>query len=202
MIDVERPKAAALLLRKPKVVRTVFSIRWRCLRSYYRPTVHNRPESVNFKPVTTVICAAVLRFKLPVIVIMFAASVALAKEPKHFQTGKLLQMDSVPCGTAEKDAKSLAGEMLGTDSGSKKTQEVLCQEYVLQAEKVIYRFRPHDEKHPVLLPVGEQAQFRLEKDKLILSAEDLDGKEREYVVVSMTPRSDSSTANASARTNQ
>jgi hypothetical protein len=129
-------------------------------------------------------------------VILGLASAAYAKEPKPYQTGKLLQMDSVPCGTAEKDAKSFAGEMLGTDSGSKKTQEVLCQEYVLQAARVIYRIRPRDEKHPVLLPVGEQAQFRLQKDKMLLRVEDLDSKEREYIVVSMTPRADSSTADA------
>jgi hypothetical protein len=129
-------------------------------------------------------------------VILGLASAAYAKEPKPYQTGKLLQMDSVPCGTAEKDAKSFAGEMLGTDAGSKKTQEVLCQEYVLQAARVIYRIRPRDEKHPVLLPVGEQAQFRLQKDKMLLRVEDLDSKEREYIVVSMTPRADSSTADA------
>jgi hypothetical protein len=45
--------------------------------------------------------------------------------------------------------------------------------------------------------VGEQAQFRLQKDKMLLRVEDLDNKEREYIVVSMTPRSDSSTADAS-----
>jgi hypothetical protein len=129
-------------------------------------------------------------------VVLGLASAALAKEPKPFQTGKLLQMDSVQCGVAEKDAKSLAGEMLGTDSSNKKTQELLCQEYVLQAERVIYRIRPRDEKHPALLPVGEQAQFRLEKDKMLLRVEDLDSKEREYVVVSMTPRSDSTAADA------
>ena len=121
---------------------------------------------------------------------------AYAKEPKHYQSGKLLQMDSVSCGTSEKDAKSFSGGMLGTDSGSKKAQEVLCQKYVLQGERVIYRIRPRDEKHPVLLPVGEQAQFRLEKDKMHLRVEDLDDKDREYFVVSMTPRSDSSTADA------
>ena len=137
-----------------------------------------------------------MRSKWMMWVILGLASAAYAKEPKPYQTGKLLQMDSVPCGTAEKDAKSFAGEMLGTDSGSKKTQEVLCQEYVLQAARVIYRIRPRDEKHPVLLPVGEQAQFRLQKDKMVLRVEYLDGKEREYIVVSMTPRADSSTADA------
>ena len=138
-----------------------------------------------------------MRSKWMLCAVLGMASAAYAKEPRTYQTGKLLQMDSVQCGMAEKDAKSFAGEMLGTDSGSKKTQEVLCQEYVLQAERVIYRIRPRDEKHPVLLPVGERAQFRLQKDKMLLRMEDLDGKEREYIVVSMTPRADSSTADAS-----
>jgi len=138
-----------------------------------------------------------MRSKWTFVIVLSLAAVAYAKEPKPYQTGKLLQMDSVQCGMAEKDAKSFAGEMLGTDSGNKKTQEVLCQEYVLQSERVIYRIRPRDEKHPVLLPVGDQAQFRLEKDKMLLRVEDLDNKEREYIVVSMTPRSDGSTADAS-----
>jgi hypothetical protein len=135
-----------------------------------------------------------MRPKWMLCVVLGLASAAFAKDPKTYQSGKILQMDSVQCGVAEKDAKSFAGEMLGTDSGNKKTQEVLCQEYVLQGERVIYRIRPRDEKHPVLLPVGEQAQFRLQKDKMLLRVEDLDSKEREYIVVSMTPRSESSTA--------
>jgi hypothetical protein len=137
-----------------------------------------------------------MRSKTYLCVVLGLASFAFGKDPKPYQTGKLLQMDSVQCGVAEKDAKSFAGEMLGTDSGSKKTHEVLCQEYVLQAERVIYRIRPRDDKHPVLLPVGERAQFRLQKDKMILRVEDLDDKDRDYIVVSMTPRSDSSTADA------
>jgi hypothetical protein len=123
-------------------------------------------------------------------------SVAYAKEPKPHQSGKLLQMESVACGVDENSGKSFAGEMLGTDSAHKKTHELLCQEYVLQSERVIYRIRPRDEKHPVLLPVGERAQFRMEKDKMILRVEDLDNKDREYVVVSMTPREDSSSEKA------
>jgi len=133
--------------------------------------------------------------------IVFCACVAFAKEPRPYQTGKLLQMESVPCGMAEKNAKSLAGEMLGADSGSKKTQEVLCQEYLLESERVIYRIRPRDEKHPVLLPVGEHVQFRIEKDKMLLRIEDLGRKEREYIVVSMTPRTDANSADAAPRIN-
>ena len=63
-------------------------------------------------------------------------------------------MDSAQCGLAEKEAKSFAGETLGTDSGSEKTTSFLCQEYLLQSEQVIYRIRPRDEKHSALLSVG------------------------------------------------
>lgn len=84
------------------------------------------------------------------------------------------------------------GNCYGTDDQHKKTKELLCQEDVLQSDKVIYRVRPKDDKHPVLLPIGEKAQFRLEKDKMLLRMEDLDDKEREYIVLSMTPRGEAS----------
>ncbi|HVI07773.1 MAG TPA: hypothetical protein VND65_05715 [Candidatus Binatia bacterium] len=129
------------------------------------------------------------------------ATAAFAKEPKAYQSGTLLQMDSVKCGVDEKDGQSFASQMIGTDSNHKKTQEVLCQEYVLQAEKVVYHIRPRDEKHPVLLPVGGQAQFRMEKDKLVLRVDAVDGKEREFLVVSMTPRSESTADAAAAHLN-
>src|SRR5262249_34271222 len=110
--------------------------------------------------------------------------------PKRYQSGQLLQMDSVQCGMDEKDGKTITGEMLGTDSGHKKSHELLCQEYVLETDRVIYRIRPRDEKHPVLLPVGEKAQFGIENDKRMLRVEDLDDRERDYTVVSMTPRNE------------
>lgn len=135
------------------------------------------------------------RFLIGVVVL---ASMAYAKDSKPFQHGKLLQMDSVACGVDENSGKSLAGEMLGTDSAHKKTHELLCQEYLLQTDKVIYRVRPRDDKHPVLLPVGAEAQFRLQKDKMVLRVEDLDDKDRDYVVVSMTPRDDSGSSEKAA----
>jgi hypothetical protein len=118
------------------------------------------------------------------------ASLAQAKEPKVHQNGILLQMDSAECGVDENSGKSVVGELVGTDSAHKKTHALLCQEYLLQSETVIYRIRPRDEKHPVLLPVGQKAQFRIQKDKMLLQVEDVDSKEREYSVVSMTPRHD------------
>lgn len=132
-----------------------------------------------------------MRLQFTLVVLLGLASAAYAKEPRHYQSGKLLQMASVPCGMAEKDAKTFTGELLGTDSAHKKTEEVLCQEYVLESETVTYRIRPKDDKHPALLPVGQQAQFFLNKDKMVLRVEDLDNKDRDYVVVSMMPKENS-----------
>ena len=142
--------------------------------------------------VTPVCMEIFMKFKSAVFILLLAG-LAQAKEPKRFQSGTLMQMDSVQCGVDENGGKSITGELIGTDSGHKKTHELLCQEYVLQAEHVIYRIRPKDQKHPALLPVGEKAQFRMDKDKMVLRVEDLDDKDRDYIVVSMTPRQDSKT---------
>ena len=80
---------------------------------------------------------------------------ALAKDKPAYERGVLLQMDSTHCGYAEKGGKTLTGEILGTDGQHKNTQEVLCQEYILKSDRLIYRIRPKDDKHPTLLPVGE-----------------------------------------------
>jgi hypothetical protein len=131
------------------------------------------------------------------VLFLLLATVCLAKEPRQQQqSGTLLQMDSVECGADQKSGKSLAGEMLGTDNAHQKVHTLLCQEYLLQTERVIYRIRPKDDKHPVLLPVGEKAQFHIDKDKMKLRVEDLDDKERDYIVVSMTPRTQAQTADS------
>jgi hypothetical protein len=120
-----------------------------------------------------------MRSKFVLWVMLGLASVAFAKDHKPVQTGTLAQMETVPCAAA-----------------AKQTQDALCPEYLLQAERTTYRIRPRDAKHAALLPVGETVQFRLEKDKMQLRVEDIDSKERQYIVVSMTPRSDSIAAGA------
>jgi hypothetical protein len=127
---------------------------------------------------------------------------APAKDKPAFERGVLLQMDSTHCGFAEKGSKTVAGEILGTDGQHKNTQEVLCQEYILKSDRLIYRIRPKDDKHPTLLPVGESAEFRIHKDRMLLRVPESDGKEREYIVVSMTPRADADETRAAKSMNQ
>jgi hypothetical protein len=122
--------------------------------------------------------------------VMFVALPLHAKDKPAYEKGVLLQMESSSCGLTEKDGKTLAGEIFGTDGQHKNTQQILCQEYTLQTDRVTYRIRPKDDKHPTLLPIGETAAFRIHKDKLLLRMIESNDKEREYVVVSMTPRTD------------
>jgi len=127
--------------------------------------------------------------KLAVVMVLGASMslVAHGKEPRFYQKGRLASMEAVSCGFAEKSGNSIMGEIVGTNGAHKNTKEMLCQEYVLRSERVVYRIRPRDEKHPVLLPIGEDAEFRIQKDKLYLRVMELDGKERDYNVISMTP---------------
>jgi hypothetical protein len=103
---------------------------------------------------------------------LLLASAAYAKDLKAYQDATLKQMDSVSCSSSAKDA--------------------YCQEYILETGQVQYRIRPANEKHPVLLPVGAPAQFRLEKAKLLLRIPTFDNKEREFAIISVKPQGDRS----------
>ncbi len=122
--------------------------------------------------------------------ILLVAWVAQAREPRFYQKGTLAEMNSVDCGYEEKGAKGVTGVLLGTDAEHKKTREMLCQEYVLRSDRIVYRIRPKDEKHPALLLIGEEGEFRIHKDRMYLRVPEGDNKERQYVVVSMKPRTD------------
>lgn len=124
------------------------------------------------------------------VALLLLTSLAQARDARFYQKGVLAEMVSVECGYDEKSGKGFAGAVLGTDSGHRKTRQLLCPEYVLRTDKVVYRIRPKEEKSPVLLPVGETAEFRFKKDLMLLRVMELDGKERKYIVVSMKPRED------------
>jgi len=119
------------------------------------------------------------------LLLVVLAGSGFGKEPAFTEKGVLADMQSVSCGYTEKGGHTVAGAII-TGAERKKSHELLCQEYTVKTDRVTYRIRPVDEKHPVLLPVGELAEFRLKKDKMLLQVPEVDKKEREYVVVSMT----------------
>jgi hypothetical protein len=120
------------------------------------------------------------------LIVVVVITAALAKDPVFRQKGVLAEMQSVSCGQVAKSGSTVAGVLL-TGAQHTKSQELMCQEYTLKADRVTYRIRPKEEKHPVLLQVGEEAEFRLKKDEMLLRIPESDNKEREYIVLSMTP---------------
>jgi hypothetical protein len=110
--------------------------------------------------------------------LLLLASFAWGQDLKPYQTGKVLQMGSVPC------------------HASQKAQEPACSVYLLEAEGVVFHIRAKSAKHAPLLPVGQRAQFRIAKGNILLHMDGIDSREREYIVVSMSPRTGSDSADA------
>jgi len=106
---------------------------------------------------------------------LLLASLAQAQETKKYHSGQLLQMESLECTVFETPIAN------ASDS-------VVCQEYVLQGEDVLFHLRAKDLKHTILLPVGKEVTYRIEEDRFYLRPGMGDKKEHEYRVVAMEPR--------------
>lgn len=130
--------------------------------------------------------------------LLFAAC-AYAQQPKTYLSGKLVDMDSVQCG----DQKHLSNNTAETTNSVVRPAEsqTVCPEYVLESGEVTYRILSRNAKHPAPLPIGEFAWFRLRNGKMLLRVPALDSKEREYIVVAMTPRGQSSADTSLIRLN-
>jgi hypothetical protein len=133
---------------------------------------------------------------------IFLLAISLrGKQARFYEKGTLTEMIAVECGYEEKDNPGVAGVVLGSSNEHRKTQKMLCQEYVLRSDRMLYKIRPKEQKHPVILPVGEQAEFRISKDHMYLRVPELDDRERQFIVTSIVPRTDARTAEpATAKT--
>jgi hypothetical protein len=114
-------------------------------------------------------------FDLSAIALILVSTLAYAKDPKPYQIGQISQSKAVPCGAAHKTRS-------------------LCQEYILESENVIYHIRPRDQKHAMPLETGDRTEFRLSEGMMLLRAEEAQSKERSFIVISVSPASDTSAA--------
>lgn len=110
---------------------------------------------------------------------------AAAKDKKHVQRGMLEKMQAMPCGVKERGLTSLGGLWAGIGVQHVNSNEKLCPQYLFRTDQMDYQIRPLDEKHESLLPVGQEAEFKVKKNKLYLRVPDGDHKMRPYQVVSM-----------------
>ena len=124
--------------------------------------------------------------KVLLVSVLLTVTFAVAGD-KSYQTGSLKEMTSVECGVDQKSGTSFVGDLIGTDNAHTQARKTFCNEYVLETAQTVYHIRPREQKNPALLPVGQTAQFRMKKDRMVLRVPEGDNKEREYDVVSMAP---------------
>ena len=110
------------------------------------------------------------------------------KKKNGIERGILEKMEAVPCGAKQ---TGLAG--LGALWGSAgithiNSNEKLCPQYLLRTDEMDYEIRPIDLKHATILPIGQEGEFKIKKNEMILTmTEGSDQKARSYEVVSMNP---------------
>ncbi len=126
-----------------------------------------------------------------VFLVPFAAD-ATKKGP---QRGMLEKMESVPCGARQKGFTGVGSVWASVGITAVNSNEKLCPQYLLRTDNLEYEIRPTDEKHPVVLPIGHEGQFRVKKDRVYLMVETAnDRKTRTYQVVGVKQTNAESTA--------
>ncbi len=121
--------------------------------------------------------------------VLAVAVPAGAGKKKHPERGMIEKMEAVPCGAKEKGITGLGSVFASAGIEHVNSDEKLCPQYLLRSDEMDYHIRPLDKKHPVILPVGQEGEFRIDidKDRLYLRVSEGDRKTRPYQVVAMKP---------------
>jgi len=112
---------------------------------------------------------------------------ALGHDKKKDNRAMIEKMEAVPCGAKEHGLTGLGSVWASVGIASVNSDEKLCPQYLLRSDDMEYHVRPLDHKHPVILPVGKEGEFKISKDKLDMRIPDGDRKMRHYQVVAMKP---------------
>lgn len=132
-----------------------------------------------------------------VLVILAASTIGYAKDKKkRGDRGMLENMQAVPCGAKERGITGLGSVFASVGVTKVSSDEKLCPQYLLRSDQMEYHIRPVDTKHGVLLPVGQEAVFKVKKNILYLKVPDGEKeyrKTRKFHVVAMSPMNPGST---------
>src|SRR5579863_2672095 len=140
------------------------------------------------------------RFAVSFFALLFTLPV-FAGNKKHAQRAMIEKMEAVPCGAKEHGLTGLGSIWASVGITSVNSDEKLCPQYMLRTDDMEYHIRPLKHKHPVILPVGQEGEFKISKDVMELRIPDGDHKKRRYQVVAMKPidHSETSAAEGSAK---
>jgi hypothetical protein len=112
---------------------------------------------------------------------------AFAGGKKHPNRAMIEKMEAVPCGAKERGITGLGSVFASVGATRVDSDEKLCPQYLLRTDDMEYQIRPLNHKHPVVLPVGQEGEFKISKDVMEMRIPEGDHKNRRYQVVSMKP---------------
>ena len=125
-----------------------------------------------------------------VITLVLAFAIPLSAGPdkkKAKPRGMLEKMEAVPCGAKQRGLTGLGSIWASAGVTHVNSEEKLCPQYLLRTDDMDYHIQPTDKKHPVVLPIGHEAEYKIKNDKMYLKIPDGDHKTRTYQVVAMEP---------------
>jgi hypothetical protein len=106
---------------------------------------------------------------------------------KHPNRAMIEKMEAVPCGARERGLTGLGSVFASVGVTAVNSDEKLCPQYLLRTDDMEYHVRPLDHKHPDILPVGKEGEFKVTKDRLDMRVPEGDRKMHHYQVVAMKP---------------
>ncbi len=137
-----------------------------------------------------------------ILVLVLTSAVPLsvnAKKKDHPDRGMLENMDAVACGAKQRGLSGVGSLWASIGVTHVNSDEKVCPQYLLRTDEMEYEIRPTDSKHPALLQVGQEAEFKIKNNRIFLKVpEGSDGKTRSYEVVGMRPTNSDSDAQKSA----
>jgi hypothetical protein len=111
-----------------------------------------------------------------------------AQKRERLDRGMLENMDAVSCGAKQRGLSGVGSLWASVGVTHVNSNEKLCPQYLLRTDEMEYEIRPTDNKHPALLQVGREAEFKIKNNRVYLrDPEDGEGKTRTYDVVAMRP---------------
>ena len=111
------------------------------------------------------------------------------KKDKKKQPNRAMieKMEAVPCGARERGLSGIGSVFASAGVTHINSDEKLCPQYLLRTDDMEYHIRPTDGKHPDVLPIGKEGEFKIKKDQMYLRVPDGDRKMRTYNVVAAKP---------------
>jgi hypothetical protein len=114
---------------------------------------------------------------------------ASAKKKDQPERAMLEKMEAVPCGAKQRGISGVGALWASAGITHINSDEKLCPQYLLRTDDMEYEVRPTDGKNPVLLPVGQEAIFKIKNNRILLSVPESNDKKvrstKTYVVVAV-----------------